>query len=430
MNKIVEFFNSIKAVSASTEKKNLLARQVGNKEITEILKFIYDTRITTGISDKKYNSVETAEKREISLSDVLKYLKEHNTGRTEDILFVKSAENYLCNTAEEKEAFKAIVTKNVILGIDTKTVNKVFGNIIPTTDVMLANKYFDKPELVNGSREFVLQEKLDGCRCVAIKENGNVSLLSRQGKEWTGLNEIIAAIKAMPEDNIVLDGELLITNRKGVDSKLQYKETTKIISAKNDNKVGITYNVFDILSLVEWTTKVSEKPYMQRYGHLCSVAAGLPHIHIVKNIYKGNDVNAISTMLQSIAKPNNWEGLMIRFTDSRYEFKRSNELLKVKLMQEMDLTITGIEEGTNRNTGKLGAFICSINHPEYGTINAKVGSGYSDEERNRFWSERENLTGRTISVQYFEITTNDKGGKSLRFPVFLELKEEGQTPNN
>ncbi|MBP5422606.1 MAG: hypothetical protein J6Y78_09215 [Paludibacteraceae bacterium] len=88
-----------------------------------------------------------------------------------------------------------------------------------------------------------------------------------------------------------------------------------------------------------------------------------------------------------------------------------------------------VEEGTNKNQNTLGALVCEIDHPKFGHIEAKVGSGYSDEERDRFWSM--NLIGRVISVQYFEVTENTSTHvKSLRFPVFLELKEEGQEPNN
>jgi DNA ligase-1 len=79
----------------------------------------------------------------------------------------------------------------------------------------------------------------------------------------------------------------------------------------------------------------------------------------------------------------------------------------------------------------LGALICEIEHPKLGHIEAKVGSGYSEEERIRFWKIKNELIGRVISVQYFEQTENTSTHvKSLRFPVFLELKEEGQLPNN
>ena len=53
---------------------------------------------------------------------------------------------------EEVDLLKAIITKNLPIGIDAKTINKVIPNLIPEFNVMLANKYFDNPDIVEGKR--------------------------------------------------------------------------------------------------------------------------------------------------------------------------------------------------------------------------------------------------------------------------------------
>ena len=121
---------------------------------------------------------------------------------------------------------------------------------------------------------------------------------------------------------------------------------------------------------------------------------------------------------------------MLRFNDSKYEFKRSNVLLKFKVMSEMDVYIKGYEEGTNKNVGKLGAFICEIDHPTFGHLEMKVGSGYSDEDRVSYWEQKDELIGRVLEMQYFEVTSNADGGKSVRFPVHKCIKPIGTEPNN
>ena len=84
-----------------------------------------------------------------------------------------------------------------------------------------------------------------------------------------------------------------------------------------------------------------------------------------------------------------------------------------------------------KNAGKLGAFLCEIDHPQYGNLKFKVGGGFSDDERFNFWEDKDELIGRIISVQYFEVTQNTTTGQySVRFPEFLELKEEGSKINN
>ena len=67
------------------------------------------------------------------------------------------------------DLFNKILIKNLQLGIDAKTINKVIPNLIPTFNVMLANKYFDDVKFVEG-KEFALTTKIDGGRIIAIKK--------------------------------------------------------------------------------------------------------------------------------------------------------------------------------------------------------------------------------------------------------------------
>ena len=72
----------------------------------------------------------------------------------------------------------------------------------------------------------------------------------------------------------------------------------------------------------------------------------------------------------------------------------------------MDVIIRGYEEGNNSYKDTLGAFLCEINHPEFGNIKCKVGGGYSEDERKQFWKNKDEMIGRVISIQYFELTEN------------------------
>lgn len=112
---------------------------------------------------------------------------------------------------------------------------------------------------------------------------------------------------------------------------------------------------------------------------------------------------------------------MINFDEAPYVCKRTPNLLKVKVMQDCDLTITGFEEGQGANAGTLGAVLV-----DYKGSTVGVGSGFTREQRDFFWQNRDSLLGRVITVQYFEETTDAKGVPSLRFPVFRELREKGK----
>ena len=115
----------------------------------------------------------------------------------------------------------------------------------------------------------------------------------------------------------------------------------------------------------------------------------------------------------------NEEGVMINIWDAPYEFKRTNSLLKVKKMNTLDLEIIGFEEGEGRLAGTLGAILV-----EYKNNVVRVGSGFSDELRAEIWRDRTFWFGRICEIQYFEETTNQEGGESLRFPIFNDFRPD------
>lgn len=443
-SEITKALKELSGISSNLQKLEWLKNH-DDEDLKNVFKFYFDSSKVTGIAEKKFDKQSrfpmlegdftTCDQK--TFDDVIRYLDFHNTGKDEDIETVKYYMSHICSTDEEKECFKKLVCKNYPMGVDYKTINKVFPNLIPSYEVMLADKYLDlnenkKAKLFTKGRKFCIQEKLDGFRCTAWKENGNVKLISRQGKLIEGLVDIETYLKRIELDNFILDGELLLTNRENVPSKEQYKATSKIVSTKDKEKHGITLNIFDMISIWEWKEKNCMKDYDRRYFNLETFIGteSEPFLHVVENIYIGNDVSKIDKYLIE-AKEKGWEGIMVRFMDSKYEWKRSSNLLKVKPFLEMDMEIVGYEEGTNSNKGRLGALICEVNHPQYGKIKTKVGGGFAEFERIAFWNMKDELIGRVVSVQYFEVTQNTTTHEySLRFPEFLELKAKGQKINN
>lgn len=442
---ITKSLKELSGISSNLQKIDWLKNH-NDEDLKDVFKWYFDSSKVTGIAEKKINKKldysvvwdSGTPEHNLKIQDVFKYLDSNNTGSDEDILNIQFYMNQICSTDEEKECFKKLVCKNYPMGVDYKTINKVYPNLIPCYEVMLANKYLDLNEnkrnkLFTKGRTFCIQEKLDGFRCTAWKENGIVKLISRQGKLITGLVDIENAIKELPFDCFIFDGELLLTDRNSIPSKMQYKATSKIVSTKDEEKHGITLNIFDLITIQEWNSKKSEKDYATRRYNLENLVE--KHIKddclkVVPNIVVTDDISKIEKCLKHAQKMN-WEGVMVRFMDSKYEWKRSDNLLKVKPMQEMDVIIKDYEEGSNSYVGMLGAFICEIDHPQFGNIKTKVGGGYSEDERKLFWKNREKMIGRVISIQYFEVTENSSSNQlSVRFPEFLELKEEGQEPNN
>ena len=80
------------------------------------------------------------------------------------------------------------------------------------------------------------------------------------------------------------------------------------------------------------------------------------------------------------------------------------------------------EKGTGRNADRIGKLVCRITTHDGKYIEAKVGSGLHDDDRDKDPSE---FIGKIIEVQYFEITKSQgREGLSLRHPVFLGIRED------
>ena len=140
-------------------------------------------------------------------------------------------------------------------------------------------------------------------------------------------------------------------------------------------------------------------------------------------LYFGNDKNVINSLLDDITKAGG-EGVMINLAESPYECKRSKGLLKVKKMQTADVRVIGIEEGTGKNKGKVGALKIEFIGPDGKTYPNDVGSGLTDEDREYFWNNQDRIIGKIIEIKYFEISNNQNGTYGLRFPIFKWVRED------
>jgi DNA ligase-1 len=106
-----------------------------------------------------------------------------------------------------------------------------------------------------------------------------------------------------------------------------------------------------------------------------------------------------------------YEGLMFRNADSRYLIDgRSFNLLKLKPWKDCEATVYDFQEGTKRLTGTLGALMVNMEDKKF-----KVGSGFTDEQRDYIWENQDKYLGSQLTVKYQELT---KYGIP-RFPTFL-----------
>ena len=412
LREVKEIFDKISSVSGKKDKEAIIKQNKDNELFLECLKFLLDSNITTGLSKKKINKkVQIYENTYSDIRDMFSYLSLNNSGKDVNIGVVQGYINSL--DKDLQDFVRGLFTKSLKIGADAKTVNKALGyEFIITFNIMLGSKA-DLNKLPKGDK--FVTEKFDGQRCFTIIKNGKITMKSRQNKEITGLTEVLESIKQTGLNDICLDGELLAINS---DYESVYKDTMKIISTKNEVKTGIKYMVFDIVTLEEFENKKKTDIYSIRRSILENIKE-TEFLKITPILYYGKDDNKVLEVLNK-CRQNGAEGCMINL-DKPYEFKRSKTLLKLKVMNSCDLKIIGFEEGDGKYKGTLGNLICDYKGYQLG-----VGSGYTDKQREQIWNNQEEYLNRIAEIQYFEETYNDKGGLSLRFPVFKCVRELGK----
>ncbi len=429
-----QFVDEIQQNNSRNYKLEVLKKYKDNDNIKRYLDFIFNIYKVTGISEKKlYKEVPSVPFQVFGISsmfNLLDYILQNNTGKDVVIGVIHSFRDTL--DIDYYELFDSIITKSLTLGVDVLSINKCMGEVIPIFSVQLANKYFDKPEVVEG-KEFALTRKIDGSRIIAIKENNEVKFYTRQGQLYEGLVDLEKEMLETMPDNICLDGELTILDANGLSSKDQYKACMKI-SRRDGIKHGLKMLVFDCMNASEFKNQFCSRPYKIRrnmlvyifrtsfaevvdYNDIALANSNHTYFEMLPVLYVGEDTSKITEILKEQVN-NGEEGIMINILDAPYSFKRTSDLLKCKLMRDVDLEVVGYEEGSGAFSGMLGALL--VRYKEGNIV--KVGSGISKELRQEIWKDPESYIGKIISVQYFEETTNQQGGISLRFPVFLEFR--------
>lgn len=423
MEEVIKIFERIKNTSSTNDKKAIIVANKDNELFKKCLIFLLDDNVITGLSARKIKKDVRKSKYILpTFENVMQYLSNHNTGTDDDIAIIQAFIH------EQPKIFHnfytEILTKKYRLGCDKKIVNSVIPNLIPTFDVMLGTS-IEKCQL-KPNEPISITRKLNGVRCAFV---GN-KCMTRQGKEYKGLEHIVNDFKNMGYENMFVDGELLYKNKERLSDSEAFQKGTGIAMSKDGDKSQLKLVVFDMFPLDEFNSGKSKLSYFDRkHTYLKEFSEKLKqypteNLELVQIVYEGTDHSEIWKWLD-YAEEHDWEGCMVN-TDSPYECKRTKTLMKVKKFFDVSLRVVGVEEGTGRNKGRLGSIACKY----YNNI-VKCGSGFSDEQRDYCWQHKDEILDKIVDVKYKEVTTDKKTNlKSLQFPIFISIRFDKLIPDD
>ena len=317
--------------------------------------------------------------------------------------------------------YRRILIKDLRCGVSEKTINKIKKNAVPVFECMLAHDGANHEKKVAGKK--LLEPKLDGVRVITIinMDNRTVTQYSRNGKALENFGHITRAL----EDNIGLFDRSLVLDGEMVSSSFQ--ALMKQVHRKSDvQSEDARLMLFDIVPLSEFQKGKSVLGQRRRSNLLRSMKAILDKVGSI-DIIPQIEVDLDSAVGEMQFKQYNkdaieagFEGIMIKDIDAIYETKRSVSWLKQKPFIEVSLTIVGIEPGTGKNEGKMGAVICE-GEEDGKFIRVNVGSGWTDDQRAEI---NDQIIGQVLEVRADAITRSQDSEDiySLRFPRALRFR--------
>lgn len=272
---------------------------------------------------------------------------------------------------------------------------------------------------------WVFEEKYDGDRVLAYKEGTRVRLRSRNDKDRTErFPRIAAALARLPARTLLLDGEVVIFDERGV-SRFQLLQ-----AGQGEPR----YAVFDCLFCdgadLRREPLSARRAVMQR-------SIGRSTALLASRRLAEDGMEAFRT-----ARRCGYEGLVAKDLASPYVEARSSKWLKVKVHQEDEFVICGYTEpaGARRY---LGALLLGAYGPDRQLqYVGKVGTGFDAATLASLYRRLRPLrraaavladpprgpglvfvTPKLVAqISYQELTRDGK----LRQPVFLGLRDDKQ----
>lgn len=418
-----DVITALENTSSRTAKEEIIKNQadIENDAFFEGVRYALDPLITFGLKDiEESNSLVAGDglPQEEFIKLANKLMVRELTGNA-----ARNAVANLMGLATQDEWnywYRRILIKDLRCGVSEKTINKVKNKKyhVPVFSCQLAEDSANHEKKVSGEK--MLQVKLDGIRAIAVMQKGFIKLFSRNGKELTNFPAIEKSLETIFEESgpIILDGEIMSAN---------FQELMKNVFRKGKAKTeDAVFNVFDYMTIPAWQKGKWTKPQLERAMDIQDLIDkhDLMNVQTLPFECVNLDTEEGQKKFRSFNKEaidGGFEGIMIKDLDAPYECKRTRHWLKMKPFIEVSLECIGFEEGTGKNQGRLGALICQ-GEDDGKNIQVNVGSGFSDEQRDDFWINKDKLLNMVVEIRADAVTQNQEGTYSLRFPRFKTFR--------
>ncbi len=248
------------------------------------------------------------------------------------------------------------------------------GRRIPVRDIdpMLAEtrkRAFSKPD-------WVYEIKYDGYRLLAALEAGEPYLLTRNKHDATGaFPEIESALRHLPFDHLILDGEVVVHDEEGRPSfqRLQQRarHTRPLDIRLAAARHPATFYAFDLLAFEDCDVRglglLERKALLQQ---------ALPTVGPLR--YSDHIDGQGEAFFEEVIRLG-LEGIVAKKADSRYRAGRSASWLKIRADHSGDFVVVGFTKPKGARAGFGALHLAALGEGELVYV-GRVGSGFTGAE--------------------------------------------------
>ena len=222
---------------------------------------------------------------------------------------------------------------------------------------------------------WLFELKLDGYRLIASKSHGEALLLTRNGNDYTSVfPEIARAVKSLPFDDCIIDGEVVCLDAKGIPSFSRLQQRGRLSSEIEIRRAAVelpaTFYAFDLLAFEDFDLRAL--PLVRRKELLSDVVPKLGALRYLDHIETEGEAFLEQVTAMGL------EGIVAKKSTSRYRGGRSGDWLKIKAERSGDFVIVGFTKpkGSRSHLGAL-----QLADWVDGTLvyAGRVGTGFNDE---------------------------------------------------
>ena len=411
-----DILNELNESNSSNYKLDILKKYKDNSELKKLLELTYNRNkynfnVSKNCIIKDNPSIleSNGSKPVDNLLSALEILGEGTIRGNEAHQFVCNHLKHLDN--DNKEIFLNVLGRDLKIGLNVKSINKVFKNLIPKPNYMRCAVLSEKTLKKINFPAFI-QLKMDGTYREIHVADGQVSGKTRSGEEYFNpvlFKEMENFPNGFYTGELTIDGESRFTGNG-------------LINSLNPPYEKITFTVWDYLTDDDYLEK-TKTPYYSRFESLSDIIE--KHKSNRVKLVPNHEVNSIDEALKYVS---DWmeqglEGGVLKDKNNVFKNGTSGTQLKIKLKVDAEMRITGFTDGTigTKREGKIGAIQFSNDE---GTIKGQC-SGFSDEELDLFTKNKDNLIGRIISVEFNDLVKSENNDYyALSHPRFIEIRND------